>query len=1014
MTLRRRRATDLADRHGRPDATVPGRERNRRPSALLAAGITAAVALAACTPSPGVDDREANRTDTPVATASPASTAAPRPVDGSTPVTAPDPTGLPSVSEPDPAIVTGELDNGLRYLIRSNDNPGSRVEMRLAIDAGSALEDDTQIGGAHFLEHMLFNGTEQFPENELVAVLRSFGAAFGADINASTSYDETVYRLTMPTRDDEVVETGLDVLAQWLSAATIDQRAVEDERGIVLDEWRGSEASSGGRIFDALEELFLTGSPYEGKDPIGDEAAIVATDADPLRRYYDDWYRPDNAALVVVGDIDPDSIEAGITDRFSTITDRGTTPVRPELTITPSAEPNVIVLADPDVAEGFAAVSLPLAAPSVDPSSPSTTPEALVQRSILDRIAFDIVATRLGNDALRGEAPFDDARVDDSGFVRGLDAPEIVVSADGVDLAAATQAVFDEYERVRRFGFTPAEVERATSTIRSAAASLFGGRDSRQDADFADEYVRHVLQDEPIPTAEAEFALVTAILDRATPETVAHGFVDRLDRTGAHVAVVVPSAEADQVPPEAAFVAQASTRRDRSLERRADDAAVDGDLMVAPDPVEPVATERLSDGSAVSFVAPTVLEFPNGVRVSINRTDIAEGQVVFEARSPGGLTALDETDIPAGDAAGTVVGRSGVATYGPVELDGFLADKDVALRAGIDAYTEGLVGSAATSDLDTLFQLVHLLMTQPRVDDVALEQYLDDELPFAADPSIDPAYAEFDTLLDARYDDPRYLLPTVESLNSVNADDVERVFRDRFGDASDFVFAFSGDLDVEDTRLLAARYLGTLPATGRDEAVDFVEPPVPPGVVSETVNAGEGERASVSLLFTAPAGADRRDDVAARVVQEVITGRLTDTIREELGESYSPFAVVQLTGGATPNAEVYLSNTTAADLVDDVARAVLEQVDDLRANGPSDTEFAGASETVRQQLDLYSNEQINDEVLKVLVDPAGNASFDGFLAQPFLLDAIGRTEVQQYINAWMPSDRYIEVRVLPR
>ena len=1014
MILRRRRAIDLADGSGRGGAAGPGGERDRRPSTRLAAGLAVAVALAACTPSSGVDDREANRTDRPVVTAGPASTEAPRPVDGSTPVTAPDPTGLPPVSEPDPAIVVGVLDNGLRYLIRSNDNPGSRVEMRLAIDAGSALEDDTQVGGAHFLEHMLFNGTEQFPENELVAVLRSFGAAFGADVNASTSYDETVYRLTMPTQDDEIAETGLDVLAQWLSAATIDQQAVEDERGIVLDEWRGSEASSGGRIFDALEELFLAGSPYEGKDPIGNEAAILATDADPLRRYYDDWYRPDNAALVVVGDIDPAAIEDGITDRFSAITDRGTTPRRPELVVTPSTDPTVIVHADPDVAEGFAVVALPLAESAVDGSSPTTTQEAVLQQSILDRIAFDIVATRLGNDALRGEAPFDDARIDESGFVRGLDAPGVAVSADGGDLEAATQAVFDEYERVRRFGFTVAEVERAVSTIRSAARSRFDGRGSRQDADFADEYVRHVLEDEPIPTADAEFALVTAVLDRATPETVAHGFVDRLGRTGAHVLMVVPSAEADQVPSEAVVAAQAASMRDRSLERRADDAGIDGDLMVAPDPADTAAVEQLSDGSSVSFIEPTVIEFPNGVRVSLNRTDIVEGRVAFEARSPGGLTALDQDDIPAGDAAGAVVGRSGVATYGPVELQAFLADRDVVLQAGIDAYTEGLAGSASTKDLETLFQLIHLLMTQPRVDVVALEQYLDDELPFAADPSIDPAYAEFDALLDARYDDPRYLLPTVESLNSVNADDVERVFRDRFGDASDFAFAFSGDLDLEAVRSLAARYLGTLPATGRDEQVDFVEPPVPSGVVSETVNAGEGARASVSLLFTAPARADRRDDVAARVVQEVITGRLTDTIREELGESYSPFAVVQLTGGATPNAEVYLSNTTAPDLIDEVNAAVLEQIDDLRANGPSDTEFAGASETVRQQLDLYSNEQINDEVLKVLVDPAGNASFDEFLAQPFLLDAIGRTEVQQYINAWMPSDRYIQVRVLPR
>ncbi len=971
----------------------------RAGAAIIVAGLFAA----SCTSSSDVAEVESNTG--PDATAVPDSTPASTTVDGSTPITAPDPSGLPSISEPDPAVIIGELDNGLRYLIRDNDNPGGRVDMRLVVDAGSALEDDSQTGGAHFLEHMLFNGTDQFPENELIDVLRGFGAAFGADINAYTSYDETVYELTMPTSDDSVVETGLDVLEQWLSAATIDQAQVEAERGVVLDEWRGSEASSDGRIFDGLEELFLTGSPYEGRDPIGDEAAITGMNAEPLRAFYDDWYRPDNAAVVVVGDIDPEEIEQGLVDRFGPLVARGTSPERPELVVEPSTEPQVVVVSDPDVAEGFAQVTLP--ATPVDDASP----EAALQASILDAMAFDIVATRLGNDALRGEAPFDDARVDSSGFVRGLEAPEIVVSADGAALEASTQAVFDEYERVRRFGFTPAEVDRAVSSIRSSADTFYEGRDSRQDADFADEYVRHVLTDEPIPTADDNYDIINAILDQATPETVAYGFVNRLADTGAHIMVVVPEGEADALPADDAWVAQASSMSDRTLEPRADDAAIDGDLMVAPEPIEELTTDQLSDGGSVSFVAPTVFEFPNGVRMSLNVTDIVDGQVALEARSPGGLDALVDADIPAAAAAGTVVANSGVATYDAVELEAFLADKDASLKFGIEPFTEGMSGSAATSDLEVLFQLVHLSMTQPRVDPVALDQYLDDELAYASDPSIEPGYAEFKTLLDARYDDPAFLLPTVESLNSVTADDIDRVFRDRFGDASDFSFAFSGDFDRDEAVDLARRYLGTLPATGRAESVDYVEPPPPSGVVAEQTTGGEGEQASVSLLHTAAASADRADTVAALVVQEVITNRLTDTIREELGDSYSPFAVVDVGSGATPYAQIYISNTTGVDLVDEVEAAVIAQLDELRSNGPTPVELDAANETVVQQLDLFSNEQINDEVLNVLTDPAGNPSFDDFLNQAQLVEGL---DIAGYLRAWLPADQYIDVRVLPR
>ena len=978
---------------------IPAR-RSRRLSAATAVVLTGL--LAACTSTSDVQVRT-SPDDTP-----PAGTDAPQSVDGSTPITAPDPTGLPALSEPDPEIVIGELDNGLRYFIRDNDNPGGRVEMRLAVDAGSAREDGTQVGGAHFLEHMLFNGTEEFPENELIAVLRSFGAGFGADINAYTSYDETVYQLTMPTEDPAVVATGLDVLEQWLSAATIDQGQVESERGVVLDEWRGSESSSDGRIFDALEELFLAGSPYEDKDPIGTEDAITSMTGEPLRSFYDDWYRPDNTAVVVVGDIDIGTIEDGIAERFGPIVARGASPEPTELAVEPSNEAQAMILADPDVAEGFAQVTLPLAVGEAE------SVEIDHQNSILDSMAFDMIATRLGNDALRGDAPFDDARVDSSGFVRSLDAPEIIVSADGDSLESSTQAVFDEYERVRRFGFSQTEVDRVVDSYRTAAQSNYDGRQSRQDADFADEYVRHALTDEPIPTADAQFDFTNAVLDRATPETVAYRFVQRLAEAGPHVLIVVPANQAGDVPDEAAFLAQAASMGERDLSPRPDDTGIDGELMIAPDPVEETSSDRLSENGFADFVDPVVLEFDNGVRVSLNSGTIVEGQVAFEARSPGGLAVLADVDVPAADATGAVVGQSGIATYGPIELDDFLSDKDVGLEATIDAFTEGFVGNAATSDIETLFQLIHLSMTQPRVDAVALEQYLDDELAIAADPSIDPSYAEFVTMLKARYDDPRFLLPTVDSLNSVTADDIDRVYRDRFGDASDFSFSFSGDFDLSEVIELSRRYLGTLPSTGRVEAVDYVEPAPPAGIVVEQTNAGEGAQASVALLFTAPATPDRRDDVMAAILGEVVTSRLTDVVREELGDSYSPFAVVQVDPGGSPYVGTYISNTTAPELLDEVFAAVITQLDDLRSAGPTDAEFQAASENIRQQLDLFSNEQVNDEVLSVFTDPAGNASFDEFLDQPERIDDITADDIRDAVARWLPADQYIEVRVVPR
>ncbi|WP_395154968.1 M16 family metallopeptidase [Ilumatobacter sp.] len=962
---------------------------------LVGIAIVTALATAACT---GSSDA------TPTTDAAGGGQAGGRP---RTEVVKPDESALLSLVI-DPAIVTGTLDNGLQYFIRENDNPGSRVEMRLTIDAGAAFQSEDQGGGAHFLEHMLFNGTEQFPENELIAVLRSFGAGFGADINAYTSYDETVYELTMPTADRSTVETGLDVLQQWLSAAIIDPAQVEAERGVVLDEWRGSAQSSSGRVFDEIQKFFLDGSPYENRKPIGTDQEINRTTDGPLRAFYDDWYRPDNASVIVVGDINAQEMEREIIERFDPATARGDSPKRPDLIVEPSSDARALVFNDPDVSEGFAFVTLPLTADTTG------SREAFAQRNILESLAFDIIGTRLSNDALRGDAPFDAASVDSSGFVRSLSAPEIFVSADGADLEASTQAVLDAYERVRRFGFTTGEVARAVEARRSAAEVDYDGRNSRQDASYADEYVRHVLEGESVPTGQRWFDFITDVLDRATPETLAYMFVTRYETAGPHIFVTAPADEIDDVPAASVFVAQVESMPTRELETRESEAAVGESLLDPPDPVEEVNSEVLADGSDISFVAPVLLTFENGVRVAFNNTPITDGAVFFEGRSPGGTSVLADEDVAPAEVAANVVEGSGVGDFDPVAIDAFLSDKEVFLDAAIDVFTEGFFGSSATSDLETAFQLIYLIMTQPRVDAVTLEQYIDDELPLAEDPSINPDYARFKALTEARYDDPRYQLLDVDDLNSVTAEDVERVYIDRFGDASDWTFSFSGDFDIDAATSLARTYLGTLPATGRFESVDYVEPPAPEGAVIETVRAGEGDQASVSFLITGPGTSDRRDDIAARVVQEVLTARLTDVIREELGESYSPFAAIELTGGATPLAETFLSISTGPDLVDNVSIAVLEQLADIRTNGVPANEFASATEKIRNELELFSNEQINDEILDALTDPAGNASFEDFLEESTLLGSISRNDMTGFFQRWVPDGQYIEIRVLPR
>ena len=909
-----------------------------------------------------------------------------------------------TITEPDPAVVAGEFDNGMEYFIRANDNPGARVEMRLAVDAGSAIQDDDQGGQAHFLEHMLFNGTEMFPGNDLIDVLRSFGSAFGADINASTSYDETIYKLTMATDDLAIVETGLDVLEQWLTSATIDPDEVVAEQGIVLDEWRGSQQSSSGRIFNEVGELFLAGSPYEDRIPIGTDEEIQSTEDDTLRRYYDDWYRPDNVAVVVVGDIDPAWVEDQLEERFEPATDRSAGRERPVFEMSPSTEPQARVLADPDVAKGFAFVNLPL-------SRSAGSPDEVFEQQLLSDLAFEIIANRLSDDARRGEVPFDSARVDSSSFVRDLDAPEIVVEGDAASLGPGLQAIVDEFERVARFGLGEGETERAISAARRDARTAYDGRDTRQDASYADEYVRHFLTDEPIPTAEAWFAFTSDVFDRATPESITAAFTARHEVAGPHALSVAPQSQVDDAPTVDEVIRIISTAADRDLEPRDEDVALPDVLMEPPEAAEVEAVDSLGSG----YVEPVVLEFANGVQVGLTVTPVVEGVVTLEARSPGGLDAVDDEYLPDAQAASQVVAESGAGAFGPVELEAFLADKDVGLTPFIEQNFEGFNGGSASGDLETLFQLLHLTMTAPQVDPVALDRYVTDTTNLAADPSVDPSYAGFDALLRTRYpDNPGRWLPTVDSVARVDADGVETVFLQRFGDATDFAFSLAGDFDVDEARQLAARYLGTLPGAGRVEEPSYDEPEPPAGVVVDEVNAGEGERASVSILHTNEARNDRREEVTAQLASTAITNRLIDSIREEVGESYSPFGVIEFTDGPAPNAETFVSVSTSPDLLDDVTGAVIGELADLEGEGVSDAEFDAASETVRRELELFSNPQVNDEVLRALLDPAGNESFQEFYTLAGLAADIEKSEVDSALDRWLDEERFIQVDVLPR
>lgn len=905
----------------------------------------------------------------------------------------------------DPDVRTGTLPNGLRYYVRHNERPGGKAELRLAVNAGSVNETGPHTGVAHFVEHMLFNGTERYPENELLDVLASFGAEFGADINAYTSYDETVYELSVPARG-ESVDTGLDVLDQWLSHATFDPAQVEAERGVITDEWRQSTQSVGGRLFDIAGDLYLDGGAYEGRDPIGTAESIGEVPAAELRQFYDDWYRPDNAAIVVVGDIEVDEIVADIEQRFADAEPR--TPVMPERPDTAFAvdgEPAFALHSDPDQQSVDVEVTLPLPAVEGDGT-------AALRAGLLDSMIFELLLRRLDDDASTGEAPFDQIGPGTNSFVRGLDAPALYAFTDGERVDATLQALLDEYERASRFGFSESEAALARTSAQASIDAQFERADAAQDVDFANMLVANFLAGQPYTALADSHPLTTEMIAAVTPEALAERFRARWDNSAPHIIISTPAGDEASMPTEADVQAMIADLAERPLDARDGGTELPTDLMAIPDAVEPVSDEpTTSDG--IGRFDPFVLEFPNGARVVATTSSIVEGQVDFLGSSLGGSSLVADGDVVDALFAADVVTSGGVGDFSRTQLDAMLADRDVFVEAWITPYTENFGGGASTSDLETLFQLVNLYMTAPRYDQVVLSQLQRSYQPAVDRPESDPGLAGADALVDARYGkELRYtVLPSPSEFATLDLDGIERVWSDRFGDAGDWVFTFAGDFDPDVLRDLAARYIGSLPgAAVAEEYVDVSLAP-PPGVIESTVEAGTGEASRLSLLFTTPvSGVDAELRATTDVTTQVLNGRLIDVIREELGESYSPSAGVSIVTDPEPAIETYVEVSGAPERIDAVGDLVVAELADLAANGPTEEEFSEAYAQVEESYNFVGNGMILQMLINSLLWPEGEVA--SYVDVAWSLPEVTESDVQQFIADHVPAEQYVQVTVV--
>lgn len=958
------------------------------PQRRLALGVVLALTIAACTGSTA----ETTTTTT---------TVAPRPT---TTVPATTTTTLdPTLLEPlpvDPDVRIGVLENGLTYYIRFNDSPGGRAELRLVVDAGSVQEADDQAGNAHFLEHMMFNGTERFPRNELTAVLESFGPRFGADINAYTSFDETVYILSLSTAEPGLLPLGLDVLREWASRATITETDVVEERGVVLDEWRLRAQGYSGRVSEAFQELVLPGTIYEGRIPIGDDESIQTTTPKELQRFYEDWYRPDRMAVVAVGQFDIDQMESAISEAFGDL---------PEGAEPPPWEPPAYEPPEAARARGFTDAEATGATVSVfwPQASGTLETEGDYQSAIAASMGLDILARRLSDDALRGEVPLLGASAAEFGYSRSIGLVGIDVETRPAEAEDALLAALLEIKRIREFGISDAEFDRVKTTFRALSEQTREQQETAQDVQFAARIVAYHLEGAHLMSHDQRFEVDGRVLDRLTKADVEAALIAAMDTAPLIIAVGPDDADA-RIPEADRILALLDEASATTVEARDESDLEIDSLMARP---EPAAIVTRKQDSNFGFIT---LTLENGATVFLWRSDIAEGLVHAQVESFGGTSRVGIEDLPELDLILEIIARSGVGPADVPTLRRLLADSVVEVSPWVSETREGLVGNAAVKDAETMFQLIHLYMTAPRVSGVAVQAVLDETATVNASREDIPDILRREALIQGYYgDDPRYfVIPSTEQLAGFDVDAAERVYRERFANAGDFAFAFVGDFEVETIVDLAARYIGTLPGSaGREGFVDTQ--PLPPRSIQEfTVEAGSDPQGRVDLYFTNPLEPTLHDRMTARVLALIVNARLRDRIREELSATYAVFTGIDLQRDPDPFAESFVRSTGDPNDLDRISDEVMADLADLRKNGPTEEQFTTALGQLRTQLDLINNQTLAGALINSFLYPDEPAIELALRYQ--VVEEITADDVQALAKIVYNPLQRIEVRSIPR
>jgi zinc protease len=909
--------------------------------------------------------------------------------------------GLTDQMPLDPAIIRGRLPNGLRYYVRANPKPEKRAELRLVVKAGSILEEDDQQGLAHVVEHMAFNGTRHFPKQETVAFLQSLGMRFGADVNAYTGFDETVYMLTVPTDKPETLDRALLILEDWAHDVTFDPAAIDKEREVVTEEWR-LRRGAGARIQDRMLPSLLHGSRYADRIPIGKMDVVQHFPPERLRKFYDDWYRPDLMAVIAVGNFNAADAESLVKQHFSGLKNPAAERPRPAYGVPDRDGTLYAIQVDKELPRTIVELE------HILPASPEGTVAAYRQR-IVEGLFGAMLNARLGELTQKPDAPFVSAGTGRSSYVTpSKDAASISAFVKDGGAERGLEAILTEVERASRFGFTASELDRQKQNLLRVWERTFAEKDNRVSASRADEYRRNFLIGESLPKADDEFVLHQRFLPEITLDEV-----NRLPKewfggtSNRHVILTAPDKPGVTLPDEARLAAIVARVPSMELAAYVDRVAGTVLLDKVPEP------GRVAKSAANAALGTTEWELSNGVRVVLKPTTFRQDEVVFRAFGPGGTSLASDADYIPANTASPLIGGSGIGAYSPPELRRLLTGKIASANPFIGELDEGLTGSASPKDLETMFQLIYMRFVEPRADPGAASAQAAQLRAVMANMSNTPGFVFAQTLAQIMGNNhPRRRIDTVETIDHWNLDKSFAFYKDRFADASEFTFVFVGTFETQTIRPLVERYLGSLPSLHRTEHWKDIGARYPTGVITKQVDKGLEPKSQAAIVYSGAFVFDQTQRIAIRAMAEILQNRLRETIREQLGGTYSIGANSTYQSSPVPVYTISIGWGCDPARLDELVQRVLREVEAFKTNGPTAQQVADEREALLRDYESVTKQNAW-WMAQLSQRYEGHEDPAGLLTLPDYYRKIDVAMIQQAARTYLKGDNRVQVTLVP-